>query len=204
MFEQAEKMRIGGGVTELSSQEIEHRGRALRVYVLFLELPGKLLLVLVSHHLEEVKMPVERLVLVLPQLLDDRLDTEHQQLVSQMQPKLERHLAGPIVQHSVDERHDRRLQGQVVLVDAEIFVEVVDYTLEARSLGMILLEVQHGLEDLTVAARHQADSAEDLQHGDLRLYVLSRQRLRYRVDRCGVRQYVCSAVLEEKQKDETD
>lgn len=120
-----------------------------------------------------------------------------------MQPKLKRHLARPIIEHRVNERHDRRLQGQVVLVDAKILVEIVDYTLEARSLGMILLEVQHGLEYFAVTARHQADSAEDLQHGDLRLYVLSRQRLRYRVDRRGMCQNVRSAVLHAKQKNET-
>lgn len=180
-------MRIGRSVTEFPSQKIEHGSRALSIYVLLLELPGKLLLILVTHHLEEVEMPVESLVLVLPQLLDNRLNAEHQQLVSQMQSELERHLARPIVQHRVDERHDCRLQGQVVFVDTEVLVEIIDYTLEARSLGMILLEVQHGLEDLAVAAWHQTDSTEDLQHGDLRLYVFSRQRLRYCVDGRGMR-----------------
>lgn len=78
MLEEAEKMWIGSSVTELPSQEIEHGGRALGVDVFLLELPGEFLLVLVAHHLEEVEMPVERLVLVLPQFLDDRLDAEHQ------------------------------------------------------------------------------------------------------------------------------
>jgi len=61
---------------------------------------------------------------------------------------------------------------------------------------MVLLEVQHGLEDLAVATRYQADRTKDLQHGDLRLYVLSRQRLRYRVDCRWMRQHMRSAVLE--------
>lgn len=62
-----------------------------------------------------------------------------------MQSELQRHLTGSVVEHGVDERHDRRLQGQIVLVNAEILVEIVDYALEARSLGMVLLEVQHSL-----------------------------------------------------------
>jgi len=198
MLEQAEKVRISGGVTELSSQKIEHSTGAFGVHVLLLELPGELLFVLVPHHLEKVEVPVERLVLVLSQLVDDGLDAEHQQLVSQMQAELERHLARSVVEHCVDERHDRRLQRQIVLVDPKVLIEVVDYRLEARSLGMVPLEVQHGLEDLAVTARHQADRAEDLQHGDLGLYVLSRQRLRYRVDCRWMRQHVCSAVLKSK------
>jgi len=196
MLEQAEKVRIGGGMTELPSQKIEHSAGAFGVYVFLFELPSELLFILIAHHLEEIEMPVERLVLVLPQLVDDGLDAEHQQLVSQMQPELERHLAGSVVEHGVDEWHDRCLQRQIVLVDPKVLIEVVDYRLEARSLGMVLLEVQHGLEDLAVATRHQADRTEDLQHGDLRLYVLSRQRLRYRVDCRWMRQHVRSAVLE--------
>lgn len=117
-----------------------------------------------------------------------------------MQPELERHLTRPVVEDGIDEGHDGRLQRQIVLVDAEILVEVVDDRLEARSLGMIPLEVQHGLEDLAMAARHQAHRAEDLQHGDLRLNVLGRQRLRYRVDRRWVSQHVCSTVLEKEKE----
>lgn len=78
MLEQAEKMRISGGVTELPSQKIKHGAGALRVHVLLLELPRELLLVLVPHHLEEIQMPVERFVLVLSQLVDDGLNAEHQ------------------------------------------------------------------------------------------------------------------------------
>ena len=43
--------------------------------------PRQLLLVLHPHQLEEVQVAVERLVLVLLQLLDDGLDAEHEQLV---------------------------------------------------------------------------------------------------------------------------
>ena len=41
---------------------------------------GELLLVLGPDELEEVEMPVEGLVLVLPQLLQHRLDPQHQEL----------------------------------------------------------------------------------------------------------------------------
>lgn len=65
MFQQAQEMRISGSVAELPPQQIEHRGGALRVHVFLLELPRQLLLVLVPHHLEEIQMPVQGLVLVL-------------------------------------------------------------------------------------------------------------------------------------------
>lgn len=78
MFKQTKKMRISGSVAEFPSQEVEHGGSALGVHVLLLELPGELLLVLVPYHFEEIEMSVERLVLVLSQLVDDGLDTEHQ------------------------------------------------------------------------------------------------------------------------------
>lgn len=84
MLQQTEKMRISGRVTELSSQQIEHGGRALGINVFLLELPRQFLLVLVANHFEKIKMPVERLVLVSPQFLDDRLNAEHQQFVSKM------------------------------------------------------------------------------------------------------------------------
>jgi hypothetical protein len=45
--------------------------------------PRQLLLILHAHQLEEVQVSVERLVLVLLQLLDDGLDAEHQELVSE-------------------------------------------------------------------------------------------------------------------------
>lgn len=195
MLQQTQQMRISSSVAELPPQQIEHRGRALRVHVLLLKLPRQFLLVLVPDHVEEIQMPVQRLVLVLPKFLDNRLYAEHQQLVSEMQPELERDLARPVIQDSVDERHDRSLQGQIVLVDPEVLVQVVDNTLETRPFGMVLLKMQHRLEDLPMAARDQADRSEDLQHGDLRLDILSRQRLGYRVDGGRVRENVCPSVL---------
>ena len=48
---------------------LEHSGGALGVHVHGVVLLGEFLLVLHPHHLEEVQVPVESLVLVPPQLL---------------------------------------------------------------------------------------------------------------------------------------
>lgn len=62
--------------------------------------------------------------------------------------------------------------------------------LEARALGRVHLVVQHGLQNLLVAAGHQAHGAQDLQHGHLGLAVLRAQALRDGADGLGLRQHV--------------
>lgn len=113
-----------------------------------------------------------------------------------MQPELKGDLTRPVIQHRVDERHDRGFQGEIVLVDTEILVQVVYDALESRSLGMILLEVQHGFQNLSMTTRYQAHRAQNLQNGDLRFDVLSRQRLGYSVDGGRVCQNVRPSVLQ--------
>lgn len=70
--------------------------------------------------------PVERLVLVRAQFVDDGLDAEHEQLVAQVQPELEVVFAGAVVEQGIQERHDRRLEADVVPVRADAPVQVVD------------------------------------------------------------------------------
>ena len=76
------------------------------------KLLGELLLVLDPDHLEEVEMPVQGLVLVLLQLLDDGLDPEHEELEPEVESELEVLRPGAVVQHRVHEGHDGRLQIQ--------------------------------------------------------------------------------------------
>ena len=55
--------------------------------------------------------------------------------------------------------------------------------------------MEHGLEDLLVAAGHDADGAEQLEGGDLAAQVLRVEALRDHVNAGGVRQDVGTASL---------
>lgn len=78
MLQQTLEVRIRSGVAQLPPEQVEYGSGALSVDMLFLKLPGQLLLVLVPHHLEKVQVSVQGLVLVLPELVDDGLDAQHQ------------------------------------------------------------------------------------------------------------------------------
>lgn len=64
MPEHGQQMRVGGGMAQLVPQQVEHSRRTLRIDVLFVVPSGQLPLVLRSHHLEELDMTVEGLILV--------------------------------------------------------------------------------------------------------------------------------------------
>ena len=64
-----------------------------------------------------------------------------------------------------------------------------------------LLVVEHGLEDLLVAAGHDADGAEQLEGGDLAAQVLRVEALRDHVNAGGVRQDVGTASLSGKERE---
>ena len=70
--------------------------------------------------------PVQRLVLELAQFIDDWLYAQHEKLVAQVEPELEALLAGTVAEHGVDERHDGRLQTDIIGVCARRPVQVVD------------------------------------------------------------------------------
>lgn len=101
-----------------------------------------------------------------------------------MQTKFQGHLTGAVIQDRIDEGHDGRLQREVVLVDAQVLVEVVDDALEASAFHVETLKVQHRFQDLSVPTWDQAHCPEDFQDRDLGLDVLCGQRLGDCVDGC--------------------
>lgn len=127
-------------------------------------------------------MPVQRLVLVRPQLVDNRLDAQHQKLVAQMQSKLQILLARSVVQHGVNKRHDGRLQIHIVPVRARRSVQIVDDALESCALRGESLEVQHRRQHLLVAAGHQTDGAQNFERRHFGFDVVGGQRLGDGVD----------------------
>ena len=77
----------------------------------------------------------------------------------EVEPELEVLLSGPVVDDGVDERHEGRLDVDVVAVLPRAPVKVVYYALKSGPFAGELLVVEHGLEDLLVAAGHDADGA---------------------------------------------
>lgn len=128
-------------MAQFSSEEVEHRCSALSVDVFLLEFSSQFFLVLVSDHLEEVQVPVQRLVFVFSQLFNYRLDPKHQELVPEVEPELQSDLTRSVIEHCVDKGHYGCLQRQIILVDSKVFVQVVYYALKPCPLGMILLKV---------------------------------------------------------------
>lgn len=60
------------------------------------------------------------------QFVDDGLDAEHEQLVAQVEPKLEVVLARSVIEQRVQKRHGGRLEADVVPVRPDAPVQIVD------------------------------------------------------------------------------
>ena len=69
MMEERQEVRHCRGVGQLRSENLKHPTGTLGVHMDLVVLLGQFFLVLHPHHLEEVQVPVESLVLVPPQLL---------------------------------------------------------------------------------------------------------------------------------------
>lgn len=89
-------------------------------------------------------MPVQCLIFMRSQLIDNRLNAQHQELVSQMQTKFQIFLTWPIVEHSIYKGHDGRFQIDIISVSASRSIQIVYDSLESSSFGGKPLEMQHG------------------------------------------------------------
>lgn len=88
-------------------------------------------------------MPVQRFVFMRSQLIDDRLNAQHQELVAQMQPEFQILLTRSIVKDSVNERHNGRLKIHIIPVGSGGSIQIVDDALESSAFGGKSLEMQH-------------------------------------------------------------
>ena len=71
-----------------------------------------------------VLSPVERFVFMLPEFVQHRLNAQHEELIPQVESKLQVLLAGAVVEDGVDERHEGGLQAHVVTVLARRTVQI--------------------------------------------------------------------------------
>ena len=134
-----------------------------------------------------------------PQLVDDGLDAQHEQLVAQVQPEFQIVLAGSVVEQGVQEGHDGSFEAHVIAIGPDAAVQVVDDRLEAGALAGVTLEVQHGLQDFAVTAGHETNGAQDLQHGHFDFGIIGGQALRDDFDRRRMGQNVSPAGLRGEQ-----
>ena len=195
MLEHRQKVRKGRGVVELFANALEHGAGTFRIHVDLIESFGQLLLVIVADHFEKVQMPIERFVFAFPQLIDNRLNSQHEELVSQMKSELQVLHSGPVVEDCIDEGHDGRLDADVVSVLSGGAIEVVNYALETSSLVSIDLIVQHCFEHLFMASWDEAHGAQNFQHIDLGFEVFGAQTLSNDVHPDRVSQHVGPASL---------
>ena len=70
MFQKRQQMWISSCMTQLPPQQLKHGGRALSVDVLLVEPSSELPLIFIAHHLEELDVPIQRLVFVFSKFLD--------------------------------------------------------------------------------------------------------------------------------------
>lgn len=83
--------------------------------------------------LKHPNLPVECLVLVSPQFIDDRLYAEHEQLVTQVEPELEIVLSRTVIEQSVQKRHSCRLEANVIAISADAPIQIVNDRLKKQN-----------------------------------------------------------------------
>ena len=167
MLEKGQKVGERRRVVQLFPEDFKHGRGTLGVDVNLVVSLGQLFLVVVANHFEKVQVSVESLVLVLPQLVDGRLDAQHQQLVTEVEPELQVLLAGTVVEDGVEKRHDGRLEVDVVPVLARAPVQVVEDALKPSALArkclqMISLYVCVLLATSPYSANHVPHLARDM------------------------------------------
>lgn len=108
-------------------------------------------------------MSVQRFVLVLAQLIDHGLNAQHEEFIAQMQTELKILLAGSIVEHRIDKRHQCRLEIHIVPIRIGGSIQIVDNALEAATFCGKFLKVQHRLQHLAMSTGYQTNSSQYLQ-----------------------------------------
>ena len=61
-----------------------------------------------------------------PQFIDDRLDAEHEELVTQVETELKVVLSRTVIEQCVQKRHGCRLEAYVVAICADAPIQIVN------------------------------------------------------------------------------